>query len=324
MCRMIMNIWKSKKPLFILAPMDDVTDTVFRRLILDLAKPDLLFTEFVSVDGLMSEGREALETKLRFYPQEAPLVVQIWGLDPNNYREISAELSQKGYAGIDINMGCPVKKVIKNGACSALAKNRKLAGEIIQATKEGIDGRVPVSVKCRLGFNEIDYEWIEFLLSQGIDNLTIHGRTTKEMSKVPTHWDAIGRCVEIRDRIAPNTTIIGNGDVLSRKQGQYSIDKYNLDGVMIARGIFQDPYLFAEESPWNKMSKEEKIAIYKKHIDMFAQEWGSKKNPAVLKKFVKVYVNGFDGASELRAEVMKQNDTDEITQCLDNWLQARA
>lgn len=311
-------IWNElKKPFFVLAPMDDVTDSVFRRIVAETAKPDVFFTEFVSVDGLSSAGRDALWKKLEFVKElETPLIAQLWGLKPENYESIAKELSFMGFAGIDINMGCPVPVVTKNGACSALINNRPLATDIINATISGA-GSVPVSVKTRIGFNEIDLSWPEMLLNLDIKALTIHGRTTKEQSKVPNHWDQIGKVREMRDAINPDITLIGNGDVLSRKQGEELAQQYGLDGIMIGRGIFHDPYVFAEQSPWADMPTQERIDLYKKHIQLFIEFWGGKKNPASLKRFCKVYINGFAGASEARVKLMECQSAEELLQVLD-------
>ena len=296
--------------------MDDVTDSVFRRIVAQTAKPDLFFTEFVSVDGLSSPGRDALWKKLEFIDQvETPLIAQVWGLRPENYYSIARELSAMGFAGIDINMGCPVPVVTKNGACSALIKNRPLATDIIQATIDGA-AALPVSVKTRIGFDSIDMGWPEMLMELDIAALTIHGRTTKEMSKVPNHWDVIGEIAQMRTERKPDLKIIGNGDVLSKQQGDALALEYGLDGIMIGRGIFQDPYVFSADSPWSGMSREEKISWYIKHIELFREFWGDKKNPASLKKFAKVYVNGFAGASELRSELMNCNTAEELLKAL--------
>src|SRR6266705_1083492 len=173
------------KPFFVLAPMDDVTDSVFRQIVAACSPPDLFFTEFVNVDGLQSAGRERLLKRIQFTPSEQPLVAQIWGKKPENYRKTAKELVELGFAGIDINMGCPDKTVVTNGCCSALINNRELALEIIRATQEGADGKVPVSVKTRLGFNEVDLSWHELLLQQNLSMLSVHGRTRKHMSAVP-------------------------------------------------------------------------------------------------------------------------------------------
>ncbi|MGH7158016.1 MAG: tRNA dihydrouridine synthase [Candidatus Saccharimonadales bacterium] len=293
------------KPFFVLAPMDDVTDTVFRQIVADCAAPDLFFTEFVNVDGLQSPGRKNLLNKIQFTPKEQPLIAQIWGKNPENYYKTAQELIEMGFAGIDINMGCPVKAVVKNGCCSALINNRDLAVEIIKATQAGAAGKVPVSVKTRTGFNVADLSWPELLLQQNLSMLTIHGRTTKEQSAVPANWNLIGRVRELRDNISPETLVVGNGDVMSRAQGLELAATYRLDGVMIGRGIFHDPFVFAANSPWPGYTKQQKIELFAKHVKCFAETWGEReRNIATLNKFCKIYINGFDGAKELREELM--------------------
>jgi tRNA-dihydrouridine synthase len=301
-----MNIWQSlPKPFFVLAPMDDVTDTVFRSLVAACAPPDLMFTEFASVDGLFSNGHDAVMKKLQFDPAEKPLIAQVWGLQPDNYLKAAQELVEMGFDGIDINMGCPVPKVLKMGACSALIENRELAQDIITATKEGAAGRIPISVKTRIGLKFVDLSWTEFLLQQDIAALTVHGRTSKQQSKVHNDWEQIDCVRQQRDTLAPNTIIVGNGDVLSRNQGIALANEHKLDGIMIGRGVFHDPYIFAQNSPWENLDPSEKIALYSHHIEQFGEVWGPNKNPSVLKKFAKVYIQGFEGASDFRAEIME-------------------
>lgn len=323
------------KPFFALAPLDEVTDTVFRRVVADCAPPDVFFTEFVNVDGLQSPGRPKLLKKLRFTPFEQPLIAQIWGLKPENFRKTAQEIadgtfakelglpvnprsgSRTGFAGVDLNMGCPEKTVVKNGACSGLINNRELAKEIIEATREGLDGRLPLSIKTRLGYNEPDMSWITFLLSQKLNMLTIHGRTRKEMSKVPAHWDLIGQARELRDHLAPDTLLVGNGDVESRQQGVELAEKYALDGIMIGRGVFHDPYVFSENSPWEQQTPQERINLYKKQVELFAQTWQKGERPVhTLNKFCKIYINGFDGAKEMREALMKATSADELKEML--------
>ena len=313
-----MNILKQlPKPFFVLAPMDDVTDTVFRRLVAACAPPDLFFTEFVNVDGLQSVGRPRLMKRIMFTETEQPLIAQIWGKDPENYRKTAAELVDMGFKGIDINMGCPIKAVVNNGCCSALINDRDKAVAIIKAVQEGAAGRVPVSVKTRLGFNEIDFSWHELLLEQNLDMLTIHGRTRKEMSKVPAHWEAIGEVRKLRDKLAPGTLIVGNGDVMSRQQGLELAEEYQLDGIMIGRAIFHDPFMFAEESPWPSYTKEQRIELYKQHVTLFAEAWTDEdRRVATLNKFCKVYIQNFDGAKELREHLMDAQTTDELLEIL--------
>ncbi len=312
------------KPFFVLAPMDDVTDTVFRQMVQSTAAPDMFFTEFVNVDGLQSPGRSKLLKKVRFVAAEQSLVIQLWGKDPENFRKTASQIADGtlarevglpegiNFIGIDLNMGCPAKSEVKNGTCSALILNRPLAHDIITATQAGA-GDIPVSVKTRLGWSEIDHSWLEFLLGHKLNMLTIHGRTKKEMSKVPAHWDEIGIVRAARDRIAPDTLLVGNGDVASREQGVQLAMHYGLDGIMIGRGVFHDPYVFAEKSPWHEVSREDKIALYRRHVELFAQSWQPGDRPIhTLNKFCKIYVNGFDGAKELREHLMAADSTDRL------------
>ncbi len=299
--------------------MDDVTDTVFRRIISSCAAPDLYFTEFVNVDGLQSPGRQKLMKKLRFTDAERPIVAQIWGKNPENYYKTTKELVEMGFAGVDINMGCPAKSEVKAGTCSALINNRPLAVEIIRATQEGAAGRVPVSVKTRLGFNEVDFTWHELLLRQNLDMLTIHGRTKKEMSKVPANWQNIGHIRQMRDDVDVATLIVGNGDVESRQHGLKLTKEYRLDGIMIGRGVFQDPYAFTETSPWQDMPQDERITLYKKHVELFANTWQEGERPIhTLNKFCKIYIQGFDGAKQLRESFMQAQNINELKELLEN------
>ncbi len=321
------------KPFFVLAPMDDVTDTVFRQIILSTAPPNLFFTEFVNVDGLMSPGRPKLLKKLRFVPDETSLVAQLWGLRPENFRAIAEQIADGSLArelglpdgcnfvGVDLNMGCPAKSEVQNGTCSALIKpeNRDLAADIIAATRAGLSGRLPLSVKTRLGFSQIDMSWFEFLLAQNLDMLTVHARTRKEMSKVPAHWDELRIVREIRDRLAPATLLVGNGDVESRQQGEELAREYGLDGIMIGRGVFHDPYVFATTSLWHEVSPKERLSLYRRHVEMFAATWQEGERPIpTLNKFCKIYVNGFDDAKELRERLMAAESTTELLSLIDN------
>lgn len=313
------KLMELSRPFFVLAPMDDVTDTVFRRLIAELAPADLFFTEFVNVDALASKGREATLKRLRFTEAERPLVAQIWGKTPEHFYKIAKELVEMGFDGVDLNFGCPDKNVVRNGTCSALIlpENRGLALEMIQATREGLNGSLPLSVKTRLGFNDVDYSWHELLLKQKLNMLSIHGRTKKQMSKVPADWNAIGEIRKLRDKLSPATLIVGNGDVLSRSQGLELAEKHGLDGIMIGRGIFQDPFVFAEKSPWPDYTREQRIALYRRHVELFADTWQQgERKIHTLNKFCKIYIQHFDGAKELREKLMGAESTDELLNAL--------
>ncbi len=284
--------------------MEAVTDIVFRHVVAQAANPDVYMTEFTNATSFCSvKGEASTRGRLDFSPDEQPMVAQIWGTNPEHFAQMSIGLAQRGFAGIDINMGCPDKNIIRKGSCAALIENPALAAELIAAAKEG---GLPVSVKTRLGFKSLQTEeWLGFLLQQNLAALTIHLRTQKEMSKVPAHWDEIGKVVELRSRLAPHTLVIGNGDVRDRQHGDELIKKYGVDGIMIGRGVFHNPFAF-EKKPKNH-SKEELLMLLNLHLDLFEQHQPRKFDP--LKRFFKIYVRDFPGAGELRANLMNSRDT---------------
>lgn len=308
-----MNFWeKLPKPFFILAPMEGVTDTVFRQIVALEARPDLFFTEFVPVDALLSKGKEEILRSLQFSEVERPIVAQIWGTDPDHFYKVAQMLVKLKFDGIDINMGCPVKNVTQKGACSALIKNPKLAQEIILATIKGANG-LPVSVKTRIGFSTIQTEeWVSFLLKTPITALTLHLRTASEMSKVPAHWEEIEKAVKIRKELKSKALIIGNGDVKSLKEAKEKCKKYGIDGVMIGRGIFENIYLFDGNVDPTKVTNEQKIKLLLKHLKLFKKVWGQNRHFELMKKFVKCYINNFPGASEIREKLMQTKSLDEL------------
>ena len=302
------------KPFFALAPMEAVTDVVFRHVVAKAASADIYFTEFTNATSFVNpKGRHSTRGRLEFTTDEQPMVAQIWGAVPEHFAIMSKELEAMGFAGIDINMGCPDKSVIKTGSCSALIENHSLAAEIIAATKEG---GLPVSVKTRLGLKvQKTEEWGSFLLEQDIAALTIHARTQKEMSKVPARWEEIAKIVKLRDTISPETLIIGNGDVQDRQHGEELVKKYSVDGVMIGRGIFHNP--FALEETMQDHTKEELLDLLTFHLDLYDKSikiHPRKFDP--LKRFFKIYIRSFAGASELRAQLMECKTTSEVRECL--------
>jgi nifR3 family TIM-barrel protein len=300
--------------------MEDVTDTVFRRIVASCGRPDVFFTEFTSVDGLFSEGYNYVAKRLKYTDKEYPLIAQIWGAKPENYYKAGKLLREMGFDGIDINMGCPVKDVVKLGVCSALINNQPLAKEIIKATQEGA-GDLPVSVKTRIGFKTIQTEeWLGFLLDQGIEALTVHGRTAKEMSKVPAQWNEIAKAVAIRDEKKVKTVIIGNGDVLSRDEALQKVEETGVDGIMIGRGIFHDPWLFNPNHHGEDVMFPEKLAKLKEHIELFESTWGKDKHYPILKKFFKCYISNIPNAADLRTELITLNDSSEVLAKIDTIL----
>lgn len=304
---------KLPRPFFALAPLDDVSDTVFRRVVSECARPDLLFTEFTNVDALQSAGRKATLRRLDFDKSERPIIAQIWGKTPENFKSTAEECAARGFAGVDLNMGCPIKHVVKNGCCSALINDREKAKTIIDSAKAGLDTNMSFSVKTRIGFKDIDLTWIEFLLGQDPDMLIIHLRTVKEMSKVPAHWETMPQIRQLRDKISPRTKLVGNGDVTSYEQGLELARETGIDGIMIGRGVFHDPFVFSKDSPWQDYPKAKKVGLYKKHVQLFQEIYPGNSRPVViLNKFCKIYISGFNGAKELREELMSCTDANEL------------
>ena len=304
---MTYGFWeKLDRPIMILAPMANVTDWAFRDIVTSCGKPDVFYTEFLSCDGILHDQKR-FEKELYFQKEEKPIVVQFFGSKPENFYQC-AQLAQKlGFDGIDINMGCPDKSVEKQGGGASLIKNPELAVKIIKETIRG-SGKLPVSVKTRLGYNKIEIEeWIPRLLDTGISALTIHGRTRKEMSSVPAQWDKIGEVEEMARSAGSGQAkgsgvlIIGNGDVMSLVDAKEKAQKYNLDGIMVGRGIFANPWFFSGREVGDP---KERIKLLKKHVENSDKLWGDGKNFDTLKRFFKVYIQGWPGAKDLRTELM--------------------
>ncbi len=317
------NFWNGlQKPIFALAPMEDVTDTSFREIVAGLADPNylsILYTEFTSVDGMnhpvgkirVGERLIISESERQLLKQKnIKLIAQIWGRKPELFHKIATELTAEyDFDGLDINMGCPVKNVVKNGCCSALINEPNLAKEIVLATKEAT--HLPVSVKTRTGIKAHDTEnWIANLLETKPAALILHGRTQKQQSDGLADWDEIAKGARIRDLINPETKFLGNGDVLSVSQGEELCQKYGLDGIMIGRGIFHNPWFFnpLHHSP----SKAEKLEQLLLHTQLFERNWGGKKNLNILNRFYKIYTNDFPGAAKLRADLMDAHTFEEV------------
>jgi len=347
------NFWQNlPKPFFVLAPMANVTDSVFRKLIAKYGKPDVMWTEFVSADGLVSPGRKNLLHDLVFSEKERPIVAQLFTGHPEVMKKAAKLIAELGFDGLDINMGCPDRQVEKQGGGAGMIKSPKSALEVIAAAREGVESQksiksiksksIPVTVKTRLGYNKIDWEWLRLILGQKLPALTIHLRTRKEMSDVPAHWELMPEIIKLRNEITPETLIIGNGDVESVEKGRELLTKYGGDGVMIGRGIFGKPWLFGEgkglrvkgivygaqslesrknvpSSPFTlNPSPSVRLQVLLEHTKLFEKTFVSSrkgkgiKNFAVMRKHFKAYVNGWDGAKELRARLMETNSAKEV------------
>jgi len=317
------NFWRDlPRPFFILAPMEDVTDVVFRHVVSKAARPDVFFTEFTNTESYCHpEGIFSVRGRLTFTADEQPIVAHIWGDKPEHFREMSVGMAKQGFRGVDINMGCPVHNVAANGKGCGLIRRPEVAAELIQAAKAG---GLPVSVKTRLGYTDVDewHDWLTHLLKQDIVNLSIHLRTKKEMSKVDAHWELIPEIKKLRDKIAPDTLLTINGDIPDRQTGLELVHQYGVDGVMIGRGIFQNPFAFEKEP--KEPSSKELLDLLRLHLDLFDKY--SKLEPRSfrpLRRFFKIYVKGFRGASELRNELMSTESTDEVRALLDDFAGTR-
>ena len=313
------NFWlELPRPFFVLAPMEDVTDVVFRHVVSEAGRPDVFFTEFTNTESFCHpEGIHSVRGRLTFTEDEQPMVAHIWGDKPEHFREMSIGMAEMGFKGIDLNMGCPVANVATKGKGSGLIQRPETAAEIIQAAKAG---GLPVSVKTRLGYSEIDEwrDWLKHVFEQDIANLSIHLRTRREMSKVDAHWELIGEIKKLRDEIAPDTLLTINGDIPDRKTGLELAEKYGIDGVMIGRGIFHNPYAFEKEP--REHTSEELLGLLRLHLDLFDKY--SKNESRLfkpLRRFFKIYVRGIRGASELRHQLMSTNTTDEARELLDEF-----
>ena len=319
----------------VVAPMADVTDIAFRTMISKYSKPygpDVMWTEFVSADGLNSPGREVLKRDLEFTDIERPIVAQLFTSNPENMRKASALCKELGFDGIDINMGCPAGTIVEQGAGADLIKNPQLAQALIRAAQDGAQG-LPVSVKTRIGYNKIEFmEWLPKILECNVPTLTVHLRTKKEMSKVDAHWEVMPDIVKlVRDMTGEvkdgGTIILGNGDVKSVTEGKKLARETGCDGVMIGRGMFGTPWFFNSDladqmqtSQTNPDTITKRLKILVEHTKLYEEKLGDIKSFAIMKKHFKAYVNGFDGAKELRVELMECSSSVEVEQKITMFL----
>jgi nifR3 family TIM-barrel protein len=325
------DIWQkvSKKGIFFcLAPMADVTDEPFRQIISKYSRhgkdgggPDIFWTEFVSADGIASkEGRKKLLPMLNFSKIEKPIIAQIFGSKPENIKTTCQIISKLGFDGIDINMGCPDRSIMKQGACAALINTPELAREVIRAAKAGAP-KLPISVKTRIGYNYIEYKkWLPVLLKEDISALTIHLRTVKEMSDVPAHFELAKDIVQVVRKHNKNIILIANGDIRTLEQGRILAKDAGFDGIMIGRGIFGNPWLFNSKKKRENITTKEKLKVLVEHTKLY-EKLLPYRNFANMKKHFKAYVNGFEGAKELRNELMQAHNSKEMSKPVNDFLQ---
>ncbi|MBR2709114.1 tRNA-dihydrouridine synthase family protein [Candidatus Saccharibacteria bacterium] len=311
-----MSIWQElEKPFLILAPMEGVTDIMFRQVVARAGRPDLFFTEFTNVSSYASEkGRANALERLEVAPTDAPIIAQIWGKNPEHFSETCTALSSLGFSGVDLNFGCPDKHVNKAGGGAAMIKTPELAVECLRNATKSTD--LPVSVKTRLGWGQPEEykEWLPVLLNEHPAALTVHLRTKKEMSKVPAHYELIPEIIKLRNELGPETKLIINGDIRDRAHALELYEKYpEVDGFMIGRGVFQNPYCFTDHVP----TQEELMDLLKLHLDLYEEQ--SRKHYVSyepLKHFFKIYINNSPGAKELRAKLMETHSVEEAREVI--------
>lgn len=314
------GFWKAlPQPFFVLAPLANVTDAVFRRFIIRYSRPDVLWTEFVAADGLCHpKGKEALLRDLEYTEGERPILAQLFTAHPEKMREAAKLCAELGFDGIDINMGCPDKNVMKQGAGATCMKDPVLARALIQAAKDGVNDAgkaLPVSVKTRLGFNEDNLEaWLPALLEAKPAAITLHARTKKDMSKVPARWERVKRAVEIRNEQKSDCLIIGNGDVRDMADARKKVAETGADGIMFGRAIFGNPWLFDESK--KEVSVAEKLEAALVHTEMFLEHWGDTKSFELMKKHYRAYINHFPEAKELRVKMMEAKNFEQVKEAV--------
>lgn len=348
---------KRGEPLFVLAPMADVTDASFRRVIAKHSKmgtpeggPDVMWTEFVSADGLCRatpEGKSKLMKDLIYDESERPIVAQLFSSRPEMMEQAAKLVTELGFDGIDINMGCPDKGIEKQGAGAAMIKDPKRAQEVIAAAKRGAEAGAkvrsedesnkagkpvvcavpPVTVKTRIGYNKNELDtWLPAIFEAEPAVVTIHCRTRKEMSKVPARWEHVREAVEMRDKIQAalppeaRTLIFGNGDIKDLNDARAKAKETGADGVMLGRAIFGNPWLFNRATTWNDVPLAERLRVMVEHTKLFQQILGDTKNFALMKKHYKAYVTGFDGANELRAKLMETTTAEQVETIVEEYL----
>ena len=312
--------------------MSDVTDIAFRYILAKYGRDRenknkvVFWTEFVSADGLCNKlARKKLAHILKFSERERPIVAQVFGANPENMKKACQYVASLGFDGIDINMGCPDRSVVSQGAGAGLIKKPENARKIIRAVHDGIKAaglNIPVSVKTRIGFykEEID-TWIPELLKENISALIIHLRTAKELSLVPANWDYIKKIKELIKKSGKEVLLIGNGDIKDLKDAEEKVAKYGCDGVMIGRGVFGNPWFFSGRLK-SDISIEEKLKILIEHTQIFEKELSKPKhkNFSVMKKHFKAYVNGFEGAKELRVKLMETENSSKVEKIINDFL----
>jgi nifR3 family TIM-barrel protein len=329
------GFWKKlKRPIMAMAPMSGVSDEAFRLMFLKYGKPSVFWTEFVSADGLFSRGKDYCLEILKFNKKERPIVAQVFGGDPVYFEKAAEVIAGLGFDGIDINMGCPDRDIEKRGGGAALINNPELAKEIIRAVKRGAlrhgsgqAGKIPVSIKTRIGYSKNQIaEWVPVLLEEKPAAITVHFRTRQELSAPPAHWELAKEILKLRDKISPETLILGNGDVKSLEEAKKLVKETGLDGIMFGRGLLGNPWFFLARrslgeggAGWQPSISERLNAIVE-HAGIFSRLNGSNQFDS-MKKHFHAYTKGFRGAKDLREQLMKVKNAAETKKVIENFLE---
>lgn len=310
--------WEScKKPILALAPMAGYTDSPFRRIVKEICPSAICFTEFTSIDGLLHDSESTFRQVTFDSKKERPVIAQIFGKQPEKFKQAAQILTKLGVDAIDINMGCPARKIVSSDHGSALLKNKKLAAEIVRAAAENT--HAPVSVKMRTGMQKYDENYfLDFALEMeksGAKLITVHGRTSKQMYSGNADWNPIYKLKKLA-----KIPIVGNGDI---KSGRDAIEKLqNLDGVMVGRSAMGNPWIFAEiaaafaNKPFRAPSFQEKLPIIKKHLELSCEFKGQKWGIMEFRKHISCYIRGFPNASGFRQQLVTAETKDEVISIL--------
>jgi nifR3 family TIM-barrel protein len=348
-----MNFWQQlKKPIIGLSPMDGVSDAAFRFIAAKYGKPDVIITEFISVDGIMY-GAERIFADFLYHEIERPVIAQLFGNDPALFYGAAKVVCELGFDGVDINMGCPARTVASRGAGAALIRTPELARDIIAETKRGVADwvehgtaglppkvlkaiaetkkvlagldvifselreEIPVSVKTRVGFDhEVISEWVPNLLRAEPANISIHGRTLKQMYSGSANWEAIAAAAKLvhayNAEHGTKITVLGNGDVNAKKDYEEKFKASGVDGVLVGRSGFGNPWIF-EQLRGNiaEITLAQKIEVAMEHSRMHEQV----KTVAAfveMRKHLGWYIKSFPGAARVRSELMQTHSAGQV------------
>jgi len=313
------NFWqKLNKPIIGLAPMDGVTDYPMRKIQTIISKPDVLYTEFISAEGFI-RNPSAFEKTLYFDKGQRPVIAQIFGYTPKSFYESILQIINNDFDGIDLNMGCPARSVLGKGGGGALIGNYKLTEKIISESLNAIKKskkNISLSVKTRIGIKEkITQEWITFLSSFPIAEITIHGRLLKNGHLGEVDWEEIAKAAEILK--SKKIVCLGNGGIKSKKEAKEICQKYHLDGVLIGQAALGNPWVFKENY---FPSKEEILEIILKHARFVEDFYEPKKFVTVYKHFG-WYPKSFKNCKLLKIELMKTKNYKEVKKIVDKFSQ---